>query len=173
MAYSTGCSGTPRVNIFSNPDMKYAGKVQGTDEANNARVLNEAMVRRLLFLTVHASRPSHFVTVRGRGGSSETCHTIAVLRKFPPRCGGGRTRETSPRFHDGYFILLLVLALRVGCAATVSSLFCARVLTCVWMCVGPLCVVDVHTSRRQASYVKVSPVFASVTSFFASVGRLW
>lgn len=45
MAYSTGCSGAPRVNVFSNPNLKYAGYVQGTDEANNARVLNEAMVR--------------------------------------------------------------------------------------------------------------------------------
>lgn len=32
------------MNIFSTPDKSYAGQPQGTDSANNARVLNEAMV---------------------------------------------------------------------------------------------------------------------------------
>ena len=47
MAYSTGCSVAPRVNVFSNPDMAYDGQPQGTADENNARVLNEAMVRTL------------------------------------------------------------------------------------------------------------------------------
>lgn len=53
MAYSTKCSRAPRVNVFSNPDKMYDGQVQGTDQADNARVLNEAMVRCLnCFLSV-------------------------------------------------------------------------------------------------------------------------
>ncbi|CAM9226026.1 unnamed protein product [Ectocarpus sp. 4 AP-2014] len=43
MAYSSGCPSTPRVNVFSNPDFTYANQRQGTENANNARVLNEAM----------------------------------------------------------------------------------------------------------------------------------
>ncbi|CAM9859463.1 unnamed protein product, partial [Hapterophycus canaliculatus] len=43
MAYSTDCSAAPRVNVFSNPDLMYAGSPQGSEDANNARVLNEAM----------------------------------------------------------------------------------------------------------------------------------
>lgn len=44
MAYETGCRKAPRVNLFSSPDKNYAGQAQGTASANNARVLNEAMV---------------------------------------------------------------------------------------------------------------------------------
>ncbi len=47
MAYSTNCAGRPRVNVFSNPNMKYLGIPQGTASANNALVLNNAMVRSL------------------------------------------------------------------------------------------------------------------------------
>lgn len=55
MAYSTGCSSAPRVNVFSNPELKYAGSPQGTDQADNARVLNEAMVSSLV-LPVYCGR---------------------------------------------------------------------------------------------------------------------
>ncbi|CAN0514451.1 unnamed protein product, partial [Ectocarpus sp. 8 AP-2014] len=41
MAYSSGCPSTPRVSVFSNPDRTYANQRQGTENTNNARVLNE------------------------------------------------------------------------------------------------------------------------------------
>lgn len=44
MAYESGCAAAPRVNLFSNPDMEYAGKSQGTSTANNARVIQESVV---------------------------------------------------------------------------------------------------------------------------------
>lgn len=44
MSYATGCTLAPRVNVFSSPLKTYAGKVQGTTTADNARVLNEAVV---------------------------------------------------------------------------------------------------------------------------------
>ena len=43
MAYETGCSAAPRVNVFSTPFRMYDGRLQGTHEENNVRVLNEAM----------------------------------------------------------------------------------------------------------------------------------
>ena len=42
MAYEAGCSEAPRVNVFSTPFKMYDGRPQGTEEANNVRVLNEA-----------------------------------------------------------------------------------------------------------------------------------
>ena len=45
MAYESGCADAPRVNVFSNPDIEYAGKSQGTATANNARVIQESVVR--------------------------------------------------------------------------------------------------------------------------------
>ncbi|CAM9749061.1 unnamed protein product, partial [Laminaria digitata] len=43
MAYESGCSNAPRVNMFSNPELEYAGKSQGTATADNARVIREAV----------------------------------------------------------------------------------------------------------------------------------
>eukprot|EP00904_Undaria_pinnatifida_P009471 jgi/Undpi1/5654/HiC_scaffold_2.g00928.m1 len=43
MAYESGCAAAPRVNVFSNPDIEYAGKSQGTSTANNARVIQESV----------------------------------------------------------------------------------------------------------------------------------
>lgn len=45
MAYEAGCTAAPRVNVFSTPDRMYANKVQGTETADNARVIREAAVR--------------------------------------------------------------------------------------------------------------------------------
>lgn len=51
MSYAAGCTLAPRVNVFSTPLKTYAGKVQGTTTADNARVLNEAMVSNGFHLT--------------------------------------------------------------------------------------------------------------------------
>ena len=43
MSYS--CGG-PRVNYFSNPDVEYLNKPTGTADEDNARAIEENMVRR-------------------------------------------------------------------------------------------------------------------------------
>lgn len=68
MAYSTGCSTAPRVNVFSNPDLRYAGSPQGSEKADNARVLNEAMVS-----TLRLSRRASF---RGDGDMDAGRHGL-------------------------------------------------------------------------------------------------
>ena len=44
MAYESGCVSAPRVNIFSNPDKKYANVLQGSATENNARVIRQSAV---------------------------------------------------------------------------------------------------------------------------------
>ena len=44
MAYESGCVSAPRVNIFSNPDKKYANVAQGSTTEDNARVIRQSAV---------------------------------------------------------------------------------------------------------------------------------
>lgn len=56
MAYANDCLLAPRVNVFSNPNKMYDGRFQGTEEENNARVLNEAMATVVNFRESNTSR---------------------------------------------------------------------------------------------------------------------
>ncbi|CAM9482761.1 unnamed protein product [Ectocarpus fasciculatus] len=62
MAYSSGCPSTPRVDVFSNPDKTYANHIQGTEEENNARVLNEAMATVVNFRESTTPTPGNQIT---------------------------------------------------------------------------------------------------------------
>ena len=45
MAYTCPGEVTPRVNLFSNPDISYLGRVTGTETEDNARTIADNMVR--------------------------------------------------------------------------------------------------------------------------------
>ena len=59
MGYATGCDPSPpRVNYFSNPDISYLGRPTGTATDDNARCIEDNMVRRSTFECSASATPT-------------------------------------------------------------------------------------------------------------------
>lgn len=69
------------MNVFSSPDKMYDGQTQGSDEENNARVLNEAMVRVAYFASPRLVLV--LVVPFGRQGGTERLATVEGVERRP------------------------------------------------------------------------------------------
>lgn len=89
MAYSAnGCESVPRINIFSNPMMSYAGRPQGSATSDNAKRLRETMVRNNI-REVLASLPvfwlpnlaPHAGAIKVLCFTATRCNALGIIRK--------------------------------------------------------------------------------------------
>lgn len=95
MAYESGCSKAPRVNVFSNPDVEYAGKPQGTESTNNARAIRESMVRRIRRGRARGE------SLGWRSGGSAGGGSRAMRASSVSRVGGTRSWDDWPHLVPG------------------------------------------------------------------------
>eukprot|EP00904_Undaria_pinnatifida_P002945 jgi/Undpi1/12651/HiC_scaffold_6.g02319.m1 len=94
MAYESGCVSAPRVNIFSNPDKKYANVLQGSATENNARVIRQSA-------SPGGSSPGTGLVVNAKATSQPTTFPSSSTTSSPGNDDDEQEEESTSMSDDG------------------------------------------------------------------------